>query len=171
MNNSEEAKDIAIIYKLKRNYGTLEYVPYKVVIGTYDGEEEELIDEHGTPYHHIIEGNTYGFAARKSLAEYNKQFPLLPLVVIKTLILHYAKKYKYKLNQFSDECTPMINFYDKGKYSKESILLDRDILVFYITYYPEVLSEIEEEFGIKIIYEKQIEEPKNENQTKLQVTK
>ncbi len=170
MNNSEEVKDIAIIYKLKRNYGTLEYVPYKVVIGTYDGEEEELIDEHGTPYHHIIEGNTYGFAARKSLAEYNKQFPLLPLVVIKTLILHYAKKYKYKLNQFSDECTPMINFYDKDKYSKESILLDRDILVFYITYYPEVLSEIEEEFGIKITYEKQIEEPKNENQTKLQVT-
>lgn len=170
MNNSEEAKDIAIIYKLKRNYGTLEYVPYKVVIGTYDGEEEELIDEHGTPYHHIIEGNTYGFAARKSLAEYNKQFPLLPPVVIKALILHYAKKYKYKLNQFSDECTPMINFYDKDKYSKESILLDRDILVFYITYYPEVLSEIEEEFGIKITYEKQIEEPKNENQTKLQVT-
>ena len=60
----------------------------------------------------------------------------------------------------------MINFYDKDKYSKESILLDRDILVFYITYYPEVLSEIEEEFGIKITYEKQIEE-KNENQTKL----
>ena len=170
MNNSEEVKDIAIIYKLKRNYGTLEYVPYKVVIGTYDGEEEELIDEHGTPYHHIIEGNTYGFAARKSLAEYNKQFPLLPPVVIKALILHFAKKYKYKLNQFSDECTPMINFYDKEKYSKESILLDRDILVFYITYYPEVLSEIEEEFGIKITYEKQIEEPKNENQTKLQVT-
>ena len=112
MNNSEEVKDIAIIYKLKRNYGTLEYVPYKVVIGTYDGEEEELIDEHGTPYHHIIEGNTYGFAARKSLAEYNKQFPLLPPVVIKALILHFAKKYKYKLNQFSDECTPMINFYD-----------------------------------------------------------
>ena len=26
MNNSEEVKDIAIIYKLKRNYGTLEYV-------------------------------------------------------------------------------------------------------------------------------------------------
>lgn len=170
MNNSEEVKDIAIIYKLKRNYGTLEYVPYKVVIGTYDGEEEELIDEHGTPYHHIIEGNTYGFAARKSLAEYNKQFPLLPPVVIKALILHFAKKYKYKLNQFSDECTPMINFYDKEKYSKESILLDRDILVFYITYYPEVFSEIEEEFGIKITYEKQIEEPKNENQTKLQVT-
>ena len=45
MNNLEEVKDIAIIYKLKRNYGTLEYVPYKVVIGTYDSEEEELIED------------------------------------------------------------------------------------------------------------------------------
>ena len=65
-----------------------------MVIGTYDGEEEELIDEHGTPYHHIIEGNTYGFAARKSLAEYNKQFPLLPPVVIKALILPTLRSLK-----------------------------------------------------------------------------
>lgn len=166
MNNSKEVKDIAIIYKLKRNYGTLEYVPYKVVIGTYDGEEEELIDEHGTPYHHIIEGNTYGFAARKSLKEYNKQFPLIPASILKKLILHYAKKFNYQLNQFGEENTPIINFSNKEKYNKENILIDRDIVIFYITYYPESLLELEEQFGIKIIYEKQVDK---ENSTTLKI--
>lgn len=166
MNNSEEVKDIAIIYKLKRNYGTLEYVPYKVVIGTYDGEEEELIDEDGTPYRHIIEGNSYGFAARKSLKEYNKQFPLIPASILKKLILHYAKKFNYQLNQFGEENTPIINFSNKEKYNKENILIDRDIVIFYITYYPESLLELEEQFGIKIIYEKQVDK---ENSTTLQI--
>lgn len=166
MNNLEEVKDIAILYKLKRNFENLECIPYKVITGIYNSEEEELIDEDGTPYRHIIEGNTYGFAARKSLREYNKQFPLIPTSILKKLILHYAKKFNYQLNQFGEENTPIINFCNKEKYNKENIFLDRDIIIFYITYYPESLSELEEQFGIKIIYEKQVDK---ENSTTLQI--
>ena len=68
-----ELKDIAIIYKLNVNFNKLEYIPYKVISGIYDEVNEELIDGNGTPYRHIIEGENYGFAARRNLREYLKE--------------------------------------------------------------------------------------------------
>lgn len=148
----KELKDIAIIYKLNVNFNKLEYIPYKVVSGIYDEINEELIDETGTPYRHIIEGESQGFAARKNIREYLKEFPLLPLPILKTKILNTAKKVKYELNTFitEEDTIPLINIFMKDSYSNESILIDRDILSFYITYYPEVLKDIEEEYNIKI---------------------
>lgn len=147
-----ELKDIAIIYKLNVSFNKLEYIPCKVISGIYDEVNEELIDGTGTPYRHIIEGENYGFAARKNLREYLKESPLLPLPILKAKILNSAKKIKYELNSIivEEEVIPLINIYMKTGYSNESILLDRDILAFYITYYPEAFPEIEKEYGIKI---------------------
>lgn len=162
-----ELKDIAIIYKLNVNFNKLEYIPYKVISGIYDEVNEELIDNNGTPYRHIIEGENYGFAGRRNLRECNKEFPLLPLPILKTKILNASKKIKYELNSFitEEEVIPLINIFMKNSYSDESILIDRDILSFYITYYPEAFPEIEKEYGIKISISKEDEILTEEDKT------
>lgn len=151
--NNNNIKEIAIIYKLNINYNEEEYIPYKVVTGVYNDYTGEFVDEKGTPYSHIIEGNSYGFGGRKSIYEYNKQYPLLPVPILKALILNASRKIKYRFSEYGEYCTPIINVCKKDSYGKESIYLDRDVLSFYITYYPDVFPDIEKEYGLKITFD------------------
>lgn len=166
MNNliNNNVKDIAIIYKMKVNFNDMEYIPYKVVTGIYNEYSEDFVDEKGTPYRHIIEGDTYGFGGRKSLEEYNKQFPLLPLPILKALILNASRKIKYRFSEYGECYTPIINVCKKNSYGNENIYLDRDVLSFYITYYPDIFPDIEKQYGIEISFYQNANKDTNSNQ-------
>lgn len=166
MNNliNNNVKDIAIIYKMKVNFNDMEYIPYKVVTGIYNEYSEDFVDEKGTPYRHIIEGDTYGFGGRKSLEEYNKQFPLLPLPILKALILNASKKIKYRFSEYGECYTPIINVCKKNSYGNENLYLDRDVLSFYITYYPDIFPDIEKQYGIEISFYQSANKDTNSNQ-------
>lgn len=166
MNNliNNNVKDIAIIYKMKVNFNDMEYIPYKVVTGIYNEYSEDFVDEKGTPYRHIIEGDTYGFGGRKSLEEYNKQFPLLPLPILKALILNASRKIKYRFSEYGECYTPIINVCKKNSYGNENLYLDRDVLSFYITYYPDIFPDIEKQYGIEISFYQSANKDTNSNQ-------
>lgn len=142
-NNS---KEIAIIFKIASSFllsgeKIIEYIPVNVVEGNYMEEEEIFIDKDGTEYCHIMKNpENYGFYNRCDIADAKKQFPTLPLNIIKKIILRNTKKNAYIFGLDKTTQTPTILLIDKKGDIK--ITLDKDLIYFYSQAYPNFLEKI-----------------------------
>ena len=137
MKKNMNITDIAIIFKLKVTNKGLEYTPVKVAIGIYDNQNKEFIDNTGTPYYHIIDGNeTYGFAQRIEITNLYKKYPFMALPLIKTLIINAAKKFNYIVTHEEKTNAPIICINDKK--GNNEIFIDEDSIIFYLENYPEL---------------------------------
>lgn len=138
--------ELAVIFKkILYENGTIEFVPLKVVEGTYDQEFKVFIDKNGTPYNNLIENpNGYGFIYRDTCENFRKKYPHIPNSLIKKLILNAVKKYKYIycISQVKEAVAPIILGKKKGQIDGGDILLDNDIIEFYYETYPEFIESI-----------------------------
>ena len=137
MKKNMNITDIAVIFKLKVTNKGLEYTPVKVAVGIYDNQNKEFIDNTGTPYYHIIDGNeTYGFAQRIEITNLYKKYPFIALPLIKTLIINAAKKFNYIVTHEEKTNAPIICINDKK--GNNEIFIDEDSIIFYLENYPEL---------------------------------
>ena len=161
--------DLAVIMKQKCVDETnSNYTPFKVVEGYFCEEDERFYDLEGTPYSHIIyNADSYGYMNRIDIASIKKRYPLLNLNLIKKIILHEMKKYKYTYYLPEDNSTygaPVIIYGKNDEDLKvminahmevdkeEKIDEDVDLLNFYENYCPKfydlitgIKSETEDE--------------------------
>ena len=155
--------DFAVIMKQKCiDEITSDYTPFKVVEGYFCDEDERFYDLEGTPYSHIIyNADSYGYMNRIDIASIKKRYPLLGLNLIKKIILHEMKKYKYTYYIPEDNSTygaPVIIYGKNDNDLKVMINSQRevdkeeekdedvDLLNFYETYCPKFYNFIN---GIK----------------------
>ena len=113
--------DLAVIMNQQFiDEGMSDYVPFKIVEGYFCEEDECFYDIEGTPYSHIIYNiDSYGYMGRIGYDSIKKQYPLLNLNLIKKVLLHELKKYKYTYYLPEDNSTygaPVILY---GKNSKD----------------------------------------------------
>ena len=136
-------ESLAVINKvIIHSDNLIEYKPIKVIRGIYDNEKNILYDKDMTPYSHIINGpNTYGFSIRRSISDWENEYPKLPLFVIKRKILKYAKEKIYNAGylEVNDENIPVIITNNKDN-TKVTVFLDADIITYYIDNYPEFIE-------------------------------
>ena len=78
-----------------------EFVPVRVVEGSYFGEDELFVDSEQNSYSHMASLSEIGnvFAGRKSLAKYFKSYKNCTLSEIKERILATAQRYSYYKNK------------------------------------------------------------------------
>jgi len=172
--------DLAIIMKqICLDNGISDYIPYKVVEGFFNEEVGYFYDLDGTPYNHIIYNNdSYGYMGRIDIGSIKKKYPLLNLALIKKIILHEAKKYKYTYYLPEDNSTygaPVIIFGKDSKNMKVMLNLhseedvdkeyneDVDLINFYELYCPKFYAYINKKMKVQDIEE--FEEPFEEKIT------
>lgn len=141
--------EIAILFeKVIHCENYLEFVPVAVIEGKYNEESKLFISKVGTPYPNIINSNTtHGYFQREKISEYKKKYPLLPTPLIKSLLLHYAKKLIFVSAKEKNTNSPIILMSKKNSNSTPKLVLDNDILAFYREYYPNMLNMISNELG------------------------
>lgn len=138
--------DIALIMKkIVYEDDNVELIPSEVLEGVYDEENKTFIDLDGTPYYHII-GNpdSIGFIYRDNIVNYKKNYPYLNVHLIKKLILYTSKKYIYMYctAKKGDNYVPIILHDNKKSPSGLKLLLDNDILGFYLETSPEFIEDV-----------------------------
>ena len=138
--------DIAVIMKkIMYQDGSIEYVPLQVLEGTYDAEDYAFIDLDGTPYYHIIENpGSIGFMYRENIMNYKKNFPYLTPSLIKAFMLNSVKKYtfRYCLSANENKMVPTILFNKKNGKEEVKLLLDNDIIAYYLEEFPTFVEGI-----------------------------
>lgn len=138
--------DIALIMKKIVDLdGGIEYIPIQILEGTYDEDNNTFIDLDGTPYIHIIENpETIGFLYRDNILNYKKNYPHLNSFFIKKLMFRTVKKYMYKycFLKREDKLIPAIMHSKINGQEGLNLLLDNEILQFYVEEYPEIITEI-----------------------------
>lgn len=138
--------DIALIMKkIVSPEKGIEYVPLQVLEGTYDEDNHMFIDLDGTPYVHIIQNpETVGYLYRDNILNYMKNYPRLTPFLIKKLMFRTVKKYTYKYCYLKREekLIPAIMFNKIKGQEKPNLLLDNEILEFYVESHPELIAEI-----------------------------
>ncbi len=141
-----KAQELAVIFKITHpSYGigkqTIEFIPIKVIEGVFDYENEVFTDKDNTIYHHLIDDpETYGFANRISIENIRKQYPHIPLPVVKALLLKNSRGYYYQLAQIVDDKVPVIIITSKQNPSKKTPLFDSTLLPYYLEYCPDILK-------------------------------
>lgn len=141
-----KAQELAVIFKVTHpSYGigkqTIEFIPIKVIEGVFDYENEVFTDKDNTIYHHLIDDpETYGFANRISIENIRKQYPHIPLPVVKALLLKNSRGYYYQLAQIVDDKVPVIIITSKQNPSKKTPLFDSTLLPYYLEYCPDILK-------------------------------
>lgn len=141
-----KAQELAVIFKITHpSYGigkqTIEFIPIKVIEGVFDYENEVFTDKDNTIYHHLIDDpETYGFANRISIENIRKQYPHIPLPVVKALLLKNSRGYYYQLAQIVDDEVPVIIITSKQNPSKKTPLFDSTLLPYYLEYCPDILK-------------------------------
>lgn len=141
-----KAQELAVIFKITHpSYGigkqTIEFIPIKVIEGVFDYENEVFTDKDNTIYHHLIDDpETYGFANRISIENIRKQYPHIPLPVVKALLLKNSRCYYYQLAQIVDDEVPVIIITSKQNPSKKTPLFDSTLLPYYLEYCPDILK-------------------------------
>lgn len=142
----------------------IEYIPIKVVEGNYNEEDGIFYDKEGTPYQSVINSlGSHGHFNRQSIEEYKKKYPNLPLPLLKSLILHYAKRVSFVLSYETNnkETAPILLVSAKGAGQKPRLALDEDIERFYSENYPNILQKLNERFGITIAYQTKVTQKKD----------
>jgi len=139
--------DLALIMK-KKVYanGNVEFIPFKLVEGTFDKEEETFVDMDGTAYYHIIENPpSIGFACRDNIEMYRKNYPYLPLPLLKSKIFNTVKDYSYMycFKKSGNIMVPGIIRVDTNKKEDNTrFFLDTDLVGFYSETFPGFLNEV-----------------------------
>jgi len=137
-----------IMKKVIYQNNSIGFIPEKVVEGYYEEKSKCFVDFDGTIYFHIItDPLNYGFCNRVKICDIKKKYPLLPLNLIKSIILHMYKKYAYVCENETDTelRAPIISVRNK---KCEFDLEEEDISEFYqnnfLDYY-NYLNGIEKE--------------------------
>lgn len=132
MNNN---LDLVVILKKKEKGDIVSYIPVMGEVGIYDEEKEVFITSKGKKYKNIISGESYAFAGRTPLSQYQEKYPLLSINIIKRIAFLSSLKNKYFLTETEDKI-PAVLLEDKNKTNK--LFIDTDIIAFYNKYYPEI---------------------------------
>lgn len=153
MNNN---LDLVVIFKRIERKNIINYIPVMGEVGIYDEEKEVFITSKGKKYKNIISGESYAFAGRIPLSQYQEKYPLLPINIIKRFFYLSSLKNKYYLTETENKI-PAVLLEDKNKTNK--LFIDNDIIAFYNKYYPEI--EIDKiinntKMNIKDVYEELI---------------
>lgn len=168
----ETYNELAVIFKkILYTDGNIEYIPEKVVEGTYNEDNNIFIDKNGTPYNNIIEcPNGYGYLYRDYIEDLKQKYPNLTLPLIKKLILKYTKKYYfiYCIAKKEEQKCPIILHKRKKIDEQPKLVLDKDILEFYMVNYPKFINEIQKE---KTEDQESIQEEKTEITNALDIGK
>lgn len=132
MNNN---LDLVVILKKKEKGDIVSYIPVMGEVGIYDEEKEVFITSKGKKYKNIISGESYAFAGRTPLSQYQEKYPLLSINIIKRIAFLSSLKNRYFLTETEDKI-PAVLLEDKNK--KNKLFIDNDIIAFYNKYYPEI---------------------------------
>lgn len=132
MNNN---LDLVVILKKKEKEDIVSYIPVMGEVGIYDEEKEVFITNKGKKYKNIISGESYAFAGRTPLSQYQEKYPLLSINIIKRIAFLSSLKNRYFLTETEDKI-PAVLLEDKNKTNK--LFIDTDIIAFYNKYYPEI---------------------------------
>lgn len=140
----EKLDNLVIILKRKKGIdGNLLFVPVKVILGAYDSKRDIVIGEDGREYYHIIENRSeYGFCNRASIDNYLKDYQRLPMPLVKKLVLMSSKRfiYEYEIAEEEKDKPPVILITSKKNYADTKILVDKDIINYYLELYPLFLT-------------------------------
>ena len=132
MNNN---LDLVVIFKKKEKGDIVSYIPVMGEVGIYDEKKELFITNKGKKYKNIISGESYAFAGRTPLSQYQEKYPLLSINIIKRIAFLSSLKNRYFLTETEDKI-PAVLLEDKNK--KNKLFIDNDIIAFYNKYYPEI---------------------------------
>ena len=139
----EDINELAIIYKRVPTGKdmTVGFEPFKVVEGFYYPAEDVFVDVEQNAYCHIVGlseiGN--GYANRRSIYEFLKEYPDKTLEQIKETILEDAKRYTYTKNlNREDDSFSFITMYDKEN--------DTELIT---EFYYETITTIDEQVAKK----------------------
>lgn len=95
-----EITELAILFKRRTNEetGDTTFIPYRVIEGCYDCDNEVFVDKNENTYHHLVDfdmltGNAYGY--RINIAKVISKNPKSTLKEIKKEFLEEAQKYYY----------------------------------------------------------------------------
>lgn len=144
MKNSNN-RELVTIFKVTYNFDQtgndiIGFVPIDVIEGIYIDDDEMFVDANGTGYIHLINNpENYGFYNRCNIEDVRKQFPRLPLSIIKKIILEKTKKNIYRLG-FNDSNVPIILTTDKKMVTR--VMLDKDLISYYSQVYPKFLEDM-----------------------------
>lgn len=144
MKNSNN-RELVTIFKVTYNFDQtgndiIGFVPIDVIEGIYIDDDEMFVDANGTEYIHLINNpENYGFYNRCNIEDVRKQFPRLPLSIIKKIILEKTKKNIYRLG-FNDSNVPIILTTDKKMVTR--VMLDKDLISYYSQVYPKFLEDM-----------------------------
>ena len=121
-----ENYEFAVIFRRNFDNQMYEYIPFRVVEGHLDEDEEAFIDKGGNIYYHMIEdkpGNCFGL--REDISLLMQDNPTLSYKEVKKRLLKEAKKYLYFLVKDQDDNIFIIT---KDKETEEiTKFLDQDI--------------------------------------------
>lgn len=138
-------RELVTIFKVTYNFDQIGneiigFVPIDVIEGIYIDDDEMFVDANGTEYIHLINSpENYGFYNRCNIEDVRKQFPRLPLSIIKKIILEKTKKNIYRLG-FDDNNVPIILTTDKKMVTR--VMLDKDLIIYYSLVYPKFLESM-----------------------------
>lgn len=138
--------ELAVLFKkIIYNDASVEYIPECVIEGTYNEEIGLFIDKDGTPYNNVIESpNGYGYLFRDYMEDLRSKYPNIPVSLLKLLVLKSSKRYFYTycFAKKDDILCPIILHKKKNGTDKGTLVLDKDILEYYMKNYPEFISQI-----------------------------
>lgn len=127
--------DLVVIYRRIEKKDVINYIPVYCEVGTYNQESEVFTTTKGKKYHHMIEGEEYAFLGRLPLSRYTEVYQKSSLFAIKAKTLLNEHKYRYILSESEDNVPIISQVKMNGEYN---IFLDRDLIIFYNKYYPEL---------------------------------
>jgi len=158
-------KDLVVIFRaiVNKDY-SIEYKPVDVIEGIYDDENKRFFDKNRTPYLHIINTpDSYGFCFRRNILEYKKNYPKLPLFLIKRKILKAANKVRYKCGEINEDNDIIPTIISSENASDRKILLDTDIAIYYLENHPDFAVKFFNGDNIGITIDKESEEIPEKN--------
>ena len=110
MNNN---LDLVVILKRKEKGDIVSYIPVMGEVGIYDEKKEVFITNKGKKYKNIISGESYAFAGRTPLSQYQEKYPLLSINIIKRIAFLSSLKNRYFLTETEDKI-PAVLLEDKN---------------------------------------------------------
>ena len=157
----DDQLDIVVLYKKvmldNEKYNTC-FIPYKVIEGYYVEEEELFYDLDGTAYMHLIYNpENIGFMDRTN---YKKRVgsgnSLIKRLVFNKIMKEKKDTYYYYLDECQNSLYMPLLIYVDGKVAK--VYNDTDINLFYLNYYYDNFSKLEEMGTIEVGLNSQSEE-------------
>ena len=129
-------KDYAAIFKkVKEENDITYYMPIDVAEGIYL-EKNNTFTAHNVTLKHIVVGEDYGYCNREILTTLLNKHKYMPVFIANKIILNELRKGTYiRIKHESDP--PFIRYIKKDE---NKVLMEEDIVNYYIRYFPEVIT-------------------------------